>query len=74
MLPNPEEEKIDRLRRAMYSRKFSDELGARERRPLDPKHEEVPEDWQHAEHTDAPKITLPLEAMMTVRAPSPARR
>lgn len=67
MPPHDEEEKIGRLRRAMYSRKFSDSLGPRERRKLDPEREEVPEDWEHEDAKEAPTI-LPLEAMMPPRA------
>lgn len=42
-------EKIERLRRAMYSRDMSEKLGAKPRRPLDPTRPIVGEDWRRPE-------------------------
>src|SRR3989338_758889 len=73
MPPYNEEEKIGRLRRAMYSRKFADSLGPQERRKLDPRRESVPQDWSHDDtHEEKPSI-LPLEAMMPMRHTSQIR-
>lgn len=50
-----EKEKIERLRRAMYSRTYADKLGPRERRALDEEMSNVPEDWQpHEGPQDVP--------------------
>jgi len=71
MPPRDDEEKIERLRRAMYSRKFGGMLGPRERRTLEQAREQVPADWEHPQMKEAPE-RLPLEAMM-ISAPSKAR-
>lgn len=54
-----EQEKIERLRRAMYSRSLSDNFGKRRRHTLDAPEEEVPEDWQRPEPKTAPVIVAP---------------
>ncbi|RJQ35562.1 hypothetical protein C4568_00745 [Candidatus Parcubacteria bacterium] len=58
-----EGEKIERLRRAMYSRTYADKLGPRERRVLENEPTGVPEDWQHKPEPIKPE-DLPLEAML----------
>src|SRR3989344_940699 len=58
-----EKEKIERLRRAMYSRTYADKLGPRERRSLESEHSGVPEDWQHKPEP-VRREDLPLEAML----------
>ncbi len=58
-----EKEKIERLRRAMYSRTYADKLGPRERRTLDTEQKGVPEDWQHKPEPIKPE-DLPLDAML----------
>ena len=58
-----EKEKIERLRRAMYSRTYADKLGPRERRSLESEHSGVPEDWAHKPEALRPE-DLPLEAML----------
>ncbi len=71
MPPFHEEEKIGRLRRAMYSRKYADKLGERERRGLEEGVSTVPEDWQHEPEN---KLTItPLEMIMRPPEPSRAR-
>lgn len=72
MPPYHEEEKIGRLRRAMYSRKFGDTLGSRERRKLDPGHEEIPEDWEQGAAQSEKPTSLPLDAML-LRPAAPSR-
>ena len=47
--PTPENDKIERLRRAMYSRLLSTKIKERDRRTLDPTQENVSEDWAHKE-------------------------
>jgi hypothetical protein len=47
--PMKDVEKIERLRRAMYSRSLSGKLHPRDRRELEPEHEIVGEDWMHEE-------------------------
>lgn len=44
-----EQEKIERLRRAMYSRTLADKLRPRDRRELEPSHESAPDDFVHRE-------------------------
>lgn len=44
-----QEEKIERLKRAMYSRKISDSLGERPRRPFEETRQAVGEDWERPE-------------------------
>lgn len=55
----------------MYSRKYADSLGPRERRTLEPEREQVPEDWEHPEEREGVPVTiLPLEAMFSRASPS----
>lgn len=49
MSPSPEDEKLERLRNAMYSRSLSEQLRARDRRTLRPEKEIVGEDWKRDE-------------------------
>lgn len=72
MPPNPEEEKIARLRQAMYSRKYAQRLGERQRRELGQKQSAVPDDWQHEVRPGGPTQT-PLEQFMGPPRPSPVR-
>lgn len=72
MPPYHEEEKIQRLKRAMYSRKYADKLGDRERREMEEGKSSVPEDWAHEERVNAPTLT-PLQMVMRPPAPSRAR-
>jgi hypothetical protein len=44
-----EQEKIERLRRAMYSRQLSEKMGERPRHALAPENEALPEDWREEE-------------------------
>ncbi|HWP61727.1 MAG TPA: hypothetical protein VN495_03920 [Candidatus Paceibacterota bacterium] len=74
MPPQGDNDKIDRLRRAIYSRKYADQLGERERRALEAGHTDVPEDWQHEEvKKEAPQTKLPLEEMAMQYVPAPSR-
>ena len=57
-----ENEKIERLRRAMYSRTSADKLGPRERRELEEHPSSIPEDWQHEEKLRPNE--MPLEAIL----------
>ncbi len=54
-----DEEKIERLRRAMYSRKLSPRLHERPRHALDPHEEPVAEDWTGDESQLKPSIVAP---------------
>ena len=72
MPPDHEEEKIERLQRAMYSRKYGDEIGPRERRQFEPEQSAVPDDWRHVEQRPG-KMMTPLEAIMRPPAPSRVR-
>ncbi|HUO56329.1 MAG TPA: hypothetical protein VMU27_02765 [Candidatus Paceibacterota bacterium] len=54
-----ENEKIERLRRAMYSRSLSEHLGERERRELEPEKEVVPDDWKRDKGPVAPLLVAP---------------
>lgn len=60
-----ENEKIERLRRAMYSRTYAEKLGPRERRQLEENPSSIPEDWQHEEKLRPNE--LPLEAILRPR-------
>ncbi len=72
MPPNHEEEKLEQLRRTMYSRKYSDQMGPRERRAFESEQSAVPEDWEHAERErEQGRVLTPLEAIM--RPPKPSR-
>ncbi len=71
MPPYHEEEKIGRLRRAMYSRKYTDDMGLRGRREFDPDTTVVPEDWKHEDSEKS--VALPLEAIMRPPRPSYTR-
>jgi hypothetical protein len=44
-----EREKIERLRRAMYSRQLSDKMGERPRHALEPENEALPQDWYESD-------------------------
>src|SRR5882762_5496315 len=61
-----EQEKIERLRRAMYSRALSERLTERERRELDPTQAQVNEDWKRAE-PGSPKIMVAPKHMNAAR-------
>jgi hypothetical protein len=54
-----EDEKIERLRRAMYSRELSPRLKEHDRRVLDPKRIDVGNDWIREEPKLDPSITAP---------------
>lgn len=54
-----ENEKIDRLRRAMYSRTLSEKLKDRERRPLSPEGEVVGDDWRMPEPGNPASMVAP---------------
>jgi hypothetical protein len=54
-----EQQKIERLRQAMYSRTLSEQLKARERRTLDLTHEVVGDDFHHPEETLPTAIIAP---------------
>lgn len=58
-----ENDKIERLRRAMYSRKYGEQMGPRERRALEESESSVPEDWARRQEERPPKPVLPLEAI-----------
>ncbi len=62
-----EQEKIERLRRAMYSRKLSENLHPRERRVLDLSQEDVPDDW-HEEEEKLGGITVAPRTIGTARS------
>jgi hypothetical protein len=55
-----EQEKIERLRRAMYSRVYADKLQPRERREMAPPHEEAPEDFVRPEPHFEGSIIAPV--------------
>lgn len=65
---SPEAEKIDRLRRAMYSRSLSPKLEDRERRTFAPEESELPDDWRHEEASLPAAIVAPrgITLMRTV--------
>ena len=46
---NPEEERIDRLRRAMYSRTYAEKMGPRPRHEFETESPKISEDWKHEE-------------------------
>jgi hypothetical protein len=54
-----EDEKIERLRRAMYSRELSPRLKEHERRVLDPERIDVGDDWIREEPHLEPSLTAP---------------
>ncbi|MCR4325351.1 MAG: hypothetical protein NUV59_00910 [Patescibacteria group bacterium] len=54
-----DQEKVERLRRAMYSRALSDKLGARSRRDLDSGEAVVPDDFRNPEPGAAPAVVAP---------------
>lgn len=55
-----EGEKIERLRRAIYSRQLSERLDAKERRELEPDRAVVGEDWRRAEPGAPGSIVAPF--------------
>lgn len=57
--PKDDEEKIDRLRRAMYSRSLSGKLTSRPRREMDERPNIVGEDWQMREKKFSGAIIAP---------------
>lgn len=57
--PSSDEEKLARLRNAMYSRTLSEQLRARERRILRPEKELVGEDWEREEPELSGSIIAP---------------
>jgi hypothetical protein len=61
-----EREKIERLRRAMYSRQLSDKMGERPRHALDPEREAVPDDW-HEDEPGTPGSTVAPRFIGTTR-------
>lgn len=54
-----EQEKIERLRRAMYSRKLSEDLGERPRRAMSPDRELVGNDWVAPERGAPSSVVAP---------------
>ncbi len=56
----------------MYSRKYADKLGERERRELDEEKYTVPEDWEHEPEKQV-QVVSQLEAVMRPPRPSRAR-
>src|SRR5262249_5661472 len=54
-----EREKIERLRRAMYSRQLADKMGERPRHELAPEREAPPDDWHEAEQGVAGSVVAP---------------
>ncbi len=63
-----DEEKIERLKRAMYSRDLSEKLKERPRRPLDDIRPAVPDDWNRGEQGVAPAVVAPLGLGLARRA------
>lgn len=63
-----EEDKIGRLRRAMYSRKIAGTLGEHERHDLSEEHPEIPRDWEAPEDTETtPSVTVANRAVRYTR-------
>lgn len=62
----PDEEKIDRLRRAMYSRSLSERLHEHARRDLDEEKTDVKEDWQKTEESE--KLPKTMIAPIALRS------
>ena len=62
-----DKEKIERLRRAMYSREISEGLRARPRRKLDDVRPIVDEEWHHQEPELSPSIVAPRAAIAFTR-------
>src|SRR3989344_1347965 len=60
-------EKIERLRRAMYSRDLSEHMKERPRRKLDDIHPIVGEDWRHEEASLSQSVVAPCAAITFVR-------
>ncbi len=60
-------EKIDRLRRAMYSRSLSPKLKDRERRAFDPEENALPDDWNH-EDEELPKTMVAPRGITLIRS------
>ena len=58
-MASPEDEKLERLRNAMYSRSLSEQLRARDRRTLRPEKELVGEDWSRDEPELGSTIVAP---------------
>lgn len=60
MDPAPhEEEKIERLRNAIYSRQYAGKIGERPRRALEPERDSLPGDWHEPEKGAARSIVAP---------------
>jgi hypothetical protein len=60
-----EQEKIERLRRAMYSRQLSEKMGERPRHALAPEREALPEDWREEEPGVSGSMVAPRFIGMT---------
>ena len=66
--PSHEDEKIERLRRAMYSRELSPRLHDHERRVLQPHEEQVGDDLEREESQLKPMVTAPRTINVIRRA------
>src|SRR4051812_28504172 len=62
--PNHEDERIDRLRRAMYSRSLSKNIHERDRRELEPSQQLVGEDFKHVEEGVSKTSVAPKGILM----------
>lgn len=66
--PSHEDEKIERLRRAMYSREMSPRLDAHERRTLNVHEQPVSDDWKREESELEPVTSAPRTINIVRRA------
>lgn len=57
--PEHEQERVERLREAMYSRALSDKLKPRERRELDDSSPDIQDDWKRPEPAMKPMLVAP---------------
>ncbi len=64
-LPEHEQQKIERLQRAMYSRTLSEKLKNKERRQLAPEKEIVRENWVREEPTISGSVIAPRTINLT---------
>jgi len=72
---NPgDQEHIDELRQAMYSRTLSEQLKPRERRALDLTRAPIGEDWKHEEDSLDPTMVAPRTDSRNARSVSTASR
>ena len=69
MPPSGEEERIEQLRREMYSRKFGDEIGPRERRQLEEERSDVREDWPHEHPEEAGYVAPEMRVLEWIGKP-----